>query len=83
MYDPGSGGYTLTRYRKGWKYNFQLITPDGKHHMYKRTNLHEGFTWASKVINYFKIKDKDDVVLRITKVRVIFSREEKLITLQK
>ena len=72
----------MTRYRKGWKYNFELITPDGKHHDYKRTTLTEGFNWASKVMNYLNIADKDDVVIRITKVRVVFPYEPKIITIK-
>jgi hypothetical protein len=72
----------MTRYRKGWKYNFALIMPNGDYHTYKKTNLSEGFAWVSKVINYLKIAHEEDIVIRITKIRAVFPLNPKIVTLK-
>ncbi len=70
------------RFRKSWKYHFELMMPDGGHHTYKKVTLNEGFVWCSKVINYFKPKDGEEIVIKITKKRLIVVWDSKLITLR-
>ena len=69
-------------FRRGWKYHFELMMPDGEHHTLKKVTLNEGFTWCSKVMHYFKIKDEEETIIRITKKRVIIAWDSKLITLR-